>query len=81
MSLGLCISIEKVSEDASCVIYRYFTEGNAGALARMSKATGEVSLECASTDDSDAFLFGRVAFKLKKHWANWEFPDATWWAA
>jgi hypothetical protein len=81
MSLGLQISIRKLSDDGVLAEYSYGTRGNDEGMVRLRRATGEVELIRASSDDGQGLLFSRVAAKLKKHWHDGEVPAKTRWAS
>lgn len=92
MSIGLEIAIVKVSENESTAVYDFSVGPDRGGLAverpcgragrvEIRKADGQVMVQLPCPDDSHGMLSGRVAYKLRKHWQEGDFPDRTSWAA
>lgn len=82
MSLGIEILIDLLNESEESAEYSYYTKGNQSGLVKLDKRSGNVELRVASSDEtSDHLMFGRVSFKLRKHWKGGEIPKSTWWAA
>ena len=82
MSLGIEIRIDLIEETAAHADYSYQTDDNDAGRVRLSKRSGDVELIRRSSDETEAqLIFGRVAFKLRKHWRAGEVPASTWWAA
>lgn len=82
MSIGIEILIDLVSESDEHAEYSYHTKGNREGRVRVDKKSGQVELLQASSDETDdKLIYGRVAFKLRKHWLAGETPKSTWWAA
>jgi hypothetical protein len=78
--MAIYVPIRKTFEDGSAVEYCYTVSKNTGRL-RVDKKTGDfIELESLPFEEAAGYV-ARVIYKLKKHWAKGEFPDATSWSA
>lgn len=78
--MAIYIPIRKTFEDGSSVEYCYTVSGNTGRL-RIDKKTGDFTeIESLPFEGAVEYV-ARIIYKLKKHRAQGEFPDATSWSA
>jgi hypothetical protein len=91
MSVGIEVTLEKVSESEHVAEYKFFVrEGNGGlalqsptgapGFASIRKETGRVELQRECPDDPAGLLFARASVALRRHWKVGEYPSVTSWA-
>jgi hypothetical protein len=78
--MAIYIPIRKTKEDSDFAEYS-FDVGDCTGELRIDKLTGECS-EISAVQVANASEFvARVIFKLRKHWAQNEYPELTSWSS
>lgn len=79
--MAVYISLEKVSENDDCVVYKYSNDAvNYGHL-QLNKATGIIQEIVSYPNDSEKFVFMRASRKIYLCYKKGSYPDRTCWAS
>jgi hypothetical protein len=81
LNVAFYVKIEKLSESAAFVEYKYSADGLKFGRLHMDRSSGECSVVQALEGDEKAALYMRAAAKLRSEWRKGVVPDVTEWAS
>ncbi len=79
--MAIYISIKKTDEQDTHADNAFGLDGRSLGVLRISKSSGDVVLLKETEGDADLRIYSCAAYKIKKYWANEEYPAITCWAS